>query len=230
MKLPFYCYIIKLALITNRLYDRGDIVTRILSIDFDYFIDASSKERDLYFPQGGEGIPSDRLTNIWIEKYKEYPELAGLGVIEDFYILKDFLINLDIPEENFVIADNHKFIKNMIDDIPVKSQLMIVNIDFHHDYYHYYTGGDKCNCGNWLRRLLEERPDTKVKWIRRRDSQLISLDGELPFEHTDDIRAIYNERFDYLFLCRSPEWSPPHLLDKYIELIKICDMKSKAAS
>lgn len=191
----------------------------ILSIDFDYFIDVSSQERDIYFPKGSDELSDDELQSMWEEIYSRYPELKKAGVIDDFYFLKNFFKELKIQEEKFIKADNHKSIKNIIiDRIPGIFQLKIVNIDFHHDYYHYYKGNDYCNCGNWLRRVVEERPDTKVKWIRRKDSQLYSLDGIFPFEHTDNIKTIRNEKFDYVFLCRSPEWSPLHLKNKYEEL------------
>ncbi len=156
---------------------------------------------------------------MWEKRYLRYPELKAVGVIDEFYFLKKFLKELKIPKENFIKADNHKSIKDIIDRIPSTLQLKIVNIDFHHDYYHYYKGNDYCNCGNWLRRVIEERPDTKVKWIRRKDSQLNSLDGTFPFEHTENIRSIQNESFDYVFLCRSPEWSPLHLKNKFEELV-----------
>lgn len=197
---------------------RGDIVIGILSIDFDYFINASSQERDIYFLNGSDEIPGNKLLSMWKERYLKYPELKRVGVIDDFYLIKDFLMELKIPKENFLIADNHKYIKKIIDRLPRKKQLKIVNIDYHHDYYHYYKGSDNCNCGNWLRRVIEERPDTAVKWIRRKDSQIYSLDGIVPFEHTEDIKDIYNEHFDYVFLCRSPEWSPTHLSYKFDEL------------
>lgn len=193
----------------------------ILSIDFDYFINASSQERDRYFPKGSDETPYYKLESMWEERYLRYPELKKVGVIDEFYFLKKFLLEMTIARENFIRADNHKYIKNIIDSLPRNIRLMIVNIDFHHDYYHYYKAGDNCNCGNWLRRLIEERPDTKVKWIRREDSQILSLDGEFPFEHTKDIRAIQNISFDYVFLCRSPEWSPPHLNNKFEELASI---------
>ncbi|WP_163191852.1 hypothetical protein [Clostridium thermarum] len=190
----------------------------ILSVDFDYFINASSQERDIYFPNVSDETPNNKLQSIWNERYLRYPQLKEVGVIEDYYFLKKFLRKLKISKENCVKMDNHKYIKNIIDRIPREVQLMIVNIDFHHDYYHYYTGGDKYNCGNWLRRVMEERPDTKVKWIRRKDSQLYSLEGIFPFEHTDDIKTICNQNFDCVFLCKSPEWSPAHLNDKFEEL------------
>lgn len=193
-------------------------MTAILSIDFDYFIDASSQERDLYFPAGSDEIAGDMLSYIWNEKYRKYPELKKLGVIKEYYFLKNYLASLNMPRDHFIRADSHKYIIKLIEQIPEKAGLTIVNIDFHHDYYHYYKGKEKLNCGNWLRRLIEERPDTKVKWIRRKDSQIYSLEGEFPFKHNDDIKSISNENYDYVFLCRSPEWSPPHLKNKFEEL------------
>lgn len=197
----------------------------ILSIDFDYFIDVSSQERDLYFPNGSDEIPSNKLLSLWKEKYLLHPELKKIGVIEDFYFIKNFLKDLKISKDNFGKNDNHKYIKNLIDSISKLRKIRIVNIDFHHDYYHYYYGGENCNCGNWLRRVMEERPDTKVKWIRRKDSQIYSLDGIVPFEHTEDIKSICNENFDYVFLCKSPAWSPTHLNHKFEELASSVSMK-----
>lgn len=192
----------------------------ILSIDFDYFIEASSEERDIYFPKGSDELPVDMLNYMWKERYLKHPKLRSLGLIKDYYLLKNYLLSLKIHKDNFYVADSHKSIKKLIDKLPWNLQLKIVNIDFHHDYYHYYRGGDYYNCGNWLRRVIEERPGTKVKWIRRDDSQINSLEGEFPFEHTTEIKTIFNEKFDYIFVCRSPEWSPPHLSSKFEDLVR----------
>lgn len=199
----------------------GDIMVGILSIDFDYFLDVCIKERDIYFPDGSDEIPKDKLALMWEERYKKYPKLKEIGVIKEFYLLKSFLQNLKISKDNIHKSDTHKDIKKLINKIPINKQLYIVNIDFHHDYYHYYRGEDIYNCGNWLRRVIEDRPDTKIKWIRREDSQLYSLEGIFPFEHTTDIKSIFNDKFEYIFICKSPEWSPPHLIDKYEELAHI---------
>ena len=37
----------------------------VLSIDFDYFIDASSQERDLYFPNVNDEIHNYKSQAIW---------------------------------------------------------------------------------------------------------------------------------------------------------------------
>ena len=192
----------------------------ILSIDFDYFIATSAAERDRYFPKGGDEISPDKLNPMWEERYWRYPQLREIGVIPEYYTLKNFLILLKVKQENVFRSDTHKEIKNVIDAIPWDTQLRIVNIDFHHDYYHYFSAGEHCNCGNWLRRVVEERPGTEVKWIRREDSQIYSLEGKFPFEHTTDLTSVLDETYEYVFLCRSPEWSPPHLTSRYEALIR----------
>ncbi|NLY70257.1 MAG: hypothetical protein GX076_01000 [Clostridiales bacterium] len=190
----------------------------ILSIDFDYFIEASFKEREIYFPKGSDEIPKDKLKAMWKERYFRYPKLKEVGVIDEYYFLKKYLKLMSINKNHFCKSYSHKSIKKVIDKIPKGLQIKIVNIDFHHDYYHYYNGDDSINCSNWLRRVIEERPDTEVKWIRREDSQIYSLEGRFPFEHTTDIKEVINEKFNFVFICRSPEWSPPHLSDKFEEL------------
>lgn len=195
------------------------MVVGILSIDFDYFINCSSEERAIYFPQGSDEIPEEKLESMWEERYRNYPFIKRLGVIDEYYILKKYLMLLKISKSNIYISESHKYIKRIIDKLSWNMQLKIVNIDFHHDYYHFYRGEDSLNCGNWLRRVVEERPDTKVKWIRREDSQTITLEGEFPFNHTSNIREIFDEQFDYVFICKSPEWSPPHLTGKFNELV-----------
>jgi hypothetical protein len=195
-------------------------VISVLSIDFDYFIDASAAERDQYFLTGGEDIPREQLDSMWTERYAAYPQIARIGVIAEFDPFKWFLESLNLDAASVFVSETHRAIKQLIDSLPQGEQLMIVNVDFHHDYYHYFSGSDYCNCGNWLRRVMEERPHTAVKWIRRADSQICSLEGEVPFEHTTDLRCVFTERFDCLFMCRSPEWSPPHLSCMYEELVQ----------
>jgi hypothetical protein len=194
-------------------------MANILSIDFDYFIDISAEDRERLFPDGSDEIPHDELKLMWDESYEKYPEIKEIGVIQEYYYLRELLKSLNIKQEHILIADTHKDIKKIIDLVPEGEQINIVNIDFHHDYYHYFTGGDTYNCGNWLRRLVEDRPNTKVKWIRRDDSQISSLEGEFPFEHITNIKSLESDKFDYIFICKSPEWTPPHMDQKFIELV-----------
>ena len=51
------------------------------------------------------------------ESYLKHPELKKVGVIKDFYYLKESLMGLRIAN-NILKADNHKYIKMLIDRIP----------------------------------------------------------------------------------------------------------------
>jgi hypothetical protein len=194
----------------------GDDMVGVLSIDFDYFIDVTAKERAIYFPKGNDEVPKEMLEEMWKERYLKYPALKEAGLIEEYYKMKGFLRLLHVDKEKFICSDTHKDIARIINRIPCSLKVKLVNVDFHHDYYNFYTGGNRLNCGNWLRRVIEMRRNTEVIWIRRADSQTCSLEGEFPFKHTTDLELIFRERYDYVFLCRSPEWSPPHL-SKYFE-------------
>lgn len=195
-------------------------MTSILSIDFDYFIDVSAEDRERLFPDGSDEVPQEQLISMWNESYKKYPEIKGIDVIEEYFYVKKLLEKCKIKKDSIFIADTHKDIKNVIDLVPKDEELKVVNIDFHHDCYHYFIGGDKYNCGNWLRRLVEDRPETKVKWIRREDSQISSLEGDFPFENTTNIRTLELDEYDYIFICKSPEWTPPHLDDRFDGIFK----------
>ena len=117
--------------------------------------------------------------------------------------MKNFLALSRVGRGRLFTSDTHKSIKRLIDAVPKRQPVSIVNIDFHHDYYHFFRGGNYLNCGNWLRRVLEERPETRVKWIRREDSQIHSLEGEVPFEHTTELQSIFHRYYDLVFICRS---------------------------
>ena len=182
----------------------------ILSVDFDYFIMLLLEERARFFLKGGS--TPDQLSALWAEQYARYPELRGIGVADEYYYLKPSWKGWLGPR---AASQTHRAIKDSIDRIPRELPLRIVNIDFHHDYYHYFSGSDYCNCGNWLRRVMEERPPHSSKWIRGQILKSAAWRAKSP-EHTTDLRCVFTERLT-ASSCRSPEWSPPHLSCMYEE-------------
>lgn len=192
---------------------------KILSIDFDYFIDVTTEERDRLFPQGAAEIPKKELKKIWDKLIEGNPEIEEIGVIEEIQTLNRYLTE-NIKQATIRVAKSHKDISKIIENIPRKVNIDIVNIDYHHDYFHYFTDGDEYNCGNWLRRLKEDRPNTKIRWVRREDSEMNSLEGRFPYESMTDINKILHEEYDVIFLCFSPEWTPPHLEKEFRKIIE----------
>lgn len=184
---------------------------RILSIDFDYFIDTTIEVRDNCFPDGYDNFSPAMTQFIWNSRYDFYEDiLKNIGLIADYGTMCEFLANL--KGGKVLIADSHREIQNFFSEIKADEELEIINIDFHHDMY--VTGGDTLDCGNWLRFLVDLKPDANVTWVRREDSDVESLDGDFPYHHTTDISEVHGE-FDLIFICFSSPWTPPHLLDDF---------------
>ena len=132
-----------------------------------------------------------------------------------------FLKNLKCGK--VLISDSHRKIKKLFGEIKPNEDLDLVHIDFHHDMY--ITGGDKLDCGNWLRFLIDIKPNANITWIRREDSDTDSLFGEFPYHHTTDISKVQGE-FDFIFICFSSPWTPPHLYNDFLEIpfLPQCDI------
>lgn len=193
---------------------------RILSIDFDYFIGTDIDTRNDLFPDGSDNLDVQFLTKLWEEFYNEFPHIKDIDVIDSYYDLakhiqsENYILNKDM-----FVANSHGDIYKILKDIPVEEPIDIVNVDFHHDYYHFFSRDNDLNCGNWVRRLYENRSDANITWCKRRDSDIRTLDGEFP--HTiinEDIASLLNNKYDIIFLCLSPEWTPPHLYKFFYKL------------
>lgn len=179
---------------------------RILSIDFDYFIDTDINTRNFKFPDGIDDKPLDELAKDWKSMYDHYPEIKDIGVTSQYQVIFNHLYYKRF--DKVVVAESHKEIAQILAEIKEEDELQVVNFDFHHD--NYISGGNTLDCANWVRHLKEMKPDADIVWVRRKDSEIASLTGEFPYEHTTSIAPI-GHNFDYVFLCFSPEWTPPHL-------------------
>lgn len=101
------------------------------------------------------------------------------------------------------------------------------NIDMHHDFF---NENDFVDCGNWISYIFEGygRKNIDFKWIANPIS--LNVYGfDLPERESlsscvkESLEAIKDEQYDYIFLCRSDAWLPPHLDDEFnnvLELIK----------
>lgn len=186
---------------------------RILSIDFDYFIDTTMEIREMNFPDGNDNFSPKITEIIWNRCYDFYEGLNKIGVIKDYDKMCEFLKNLKSGKVLF--ADSHREIEKFFSEVKQNEDLELIHIDFHHDMY--ITGGETLDCGNWLRFLAELKPNLNVTWIRRSDSDTTSLCGDFPYKHTTDISTVQGE-FDLIFVCFSSPWTPPHLHDHFLKM------------
>lgn len=183
---------------------------KILSIDWDYFINCSEDFRAVYFPDGGnEDIGLAMSTFVWTRRYAANRDIEQVKVLESDIDLIKKIVDKNKDRFYFICADSHKHLGEFLTDESMQEKLKgqeleIVNIDHHHDAYNI---GEKLNCGNWVNKVLEMYPETKVKWIKNCDSQETENDKIERISFKD----IENESFEIIYLCRSGIWSPPHL-------------------
>lgn len=201
---------------------------RILSLDWDYFVNATAKQRALLFPDGGnENISYTLQDFIWNSRYSSSPEIKDISLLtEDYHkvecILANFVrkylySNVANPHREILVTVSHKWIYDFIlQRTNEREQFEVYNVDFHHDMYNLKTEDQEVNCGNWVNCLREKRPNMKYFWIPREDSETEVLGGKKVPCKTKKLKNIEDFAFDYVFICRSDCWSPPHL-DSHFE-------------
>lgn len=188
----------------------------VLSIDWDYFVDASMEDRVRLFPDGGnENIPTVLGNFIWTSRYV-VPKLKNdVGVDKPAIrkIKKIMKMNCNHVSK-VMVMDSHKYAYDFIVDYCNNykyDSLNLVNIDFHHDIY---DNGLEVDCGNWLRKLINNfsNTDSEFTWVMREDSDLGNyFTDECKLEKTTSLDIADNYVWDIVFICKSSMWSPPHL-------------------
>ena len=202
---------------------------RILSIDWDYFINATAEQRLLLFPDGGnENISYDLQDFIWSSRYTD-PKLNKIGILKNDYkevnkVLDKFIrrylySKAANPHREVLVTVSHKWIYDFIVQRTNEDEKFeVYNLDFHHDMYDLRTSEEEVNCGNWVNCLQKVRPNMKYHWIPREDSEIHILGGDTVPCEMRTLKDIEDLRFDYVFICRSDCWSPPHL-DTFFEVM-----------
>lgn len=195
----------------------------VLSIDWDYFIDASMSKRMELFPDGGNENLSPMLSDIiWSTKYGSNPELSAIDI--DGKELPIMVSALERASGTIgVIVDSHRHLYDMIKRFNLnRLPLNVVNIDFHHDCYGY-ADKETVDCGNWALKAFEPGADcltddpanSTFTWVSRADSDTDDYDdSNYPWANRVvglDKAPSLGEHWDIIFLCRSGVWSPPHL-------------------
>lgn len=207
---------------------------RVLSVDWDYYIKATEEERDkLFISSEFELSEAKAKDNAWAVCYTSNPELIDIDIdMAKFTSLQSYMhrfLEFRHYEKNRLVTpylcahENHgelyTIIQNYLREHPEKTELEVVNIDYHHDCFLY--GGENLNCSNWVR-LLYENPDIpfRYSWIRGKDSQPEN-NYKMRTYLTLSRFMKFNPKFrpEIIFFCRSDTWTPPHLDKKLYKFL-----------
>lgn len=196
-------------------------VIKLLSVDFDFFPDADNLKRSLYFPESGETLPEEIQRLIWLQKYSTSNEIQEVGIKQkEFDFMKRLLA--ENKDAELTVADSHLAIMTLVSDfMKQKKPLEIYNVDYHHDLYF----NTDITCGNWLQKFFEMLDVKKCLWIKDPESiPLFMYDKKYDYifkkvDITEDIQALKGIGFDYIFVCKSGMWTPPHLDRYFVEML-----------
>lgn len=192
---------------------------KVLSIDFDFFQDAT-KDALHHYPNGVD-VSSELSTLVWGKYYipptKDIIESVTINRLL-YCQMMAILSNLrpDIPVK---IANSHKHIYDFIHEHREDKSVAVFNVDLHHDLF---NDNSEIDCGNWLKHLKEDLPDTNIHWIARPVSlECYGIDDkDIPVE--TNFEKIKDIDFDAVFLCRSDPWLPPHLDGYFDRMVELC--------
>lgn len=216
----------------------------ILSIDFDYFQNATENQLAEY-PDDTISISESAEMVAWALRYTNLYDALGLKKIKiNARLLKkmeDLLLKMhrDTP---VMICNQHveivPFIRKYLIDhysggyIDFKQQdLCIYNIDLHHDMFgpdDEELTKDTLHNGNWIKFMLAAKNPTTsmIKWFCRKVSvdayKLTDFVKKSPTHLiVEELKDLENTEFGGIFLCKSSTWVPPHLDKHFDELVHV---------
>lgn len=199
---------------------------KVLSIDWDYLIDATTKERMTMFPDGGsEALPVMLQDIVWSSRYGENEKLEKIKVdTKALELLKEFILKTCSKSTFCTVYDSHKYcFDEILSRLHYNQPIEVVNVDYHHDLYEN-DFLNEIDCGNWVNGLFYTnlyrnlRAEDKYHWIHRDDSDMLSEPKRCVETSTiEGLSTLEGIQFDLLFICRSSVWSPPHLDKEFIE-------------
>lgn len=197
---------------------------RVLSIDFDFFQETDAYTMVSNYPDGVDA--STKLSSlIWTGHYVVKPGQKG-SILDNVKINEHLykqmirvLRNQDDSTTPVLACNSHvhlydEIIKRFPEHQEEGGELFIDHIDFHHDFE---NGNTEVDCGNWLGKILEEFPDAHVRWFARElGVDIFKIDPEKLKPYAFNLDDILEQQYDFIFLCRSDNWLPPHL-DLYFD-------------
>ena len=113
----------------------------------------------------------------------------------------------DVPLQNITFSQAHSNIFYTLDPILKNNHSIdIVNIDHHHDIFYPESPKNSFNSSNWLGFYLEKKNFiNNVYWLANFDSNRTNYDDWVTI--TYDINELKFNKFDYIFVCNSPNFS-----------------------
>lgn len=186
---------------------------KILSIDFDYFQKVSANTISNY-PDGIDLSP-EISSMCWSGHYSD-KRISKVSINKDEIENLKSLLSRQENLSKVMIACSHKSIYDFTKDEVKGTPTLLWNIDMHHDMF---NDNKEVDCGNWVSHLGKLTDKFTLKWCCNPISEeCYGMEKDRFYMLSHSVSEIKDTDFDYVFLCRSDSWLPPHL-DKEFALL-----------
>lgn len=200
---------------------------RVLSIDFDYFQNATVQQ--LYCYPDGLDLPTSLSTYVWVSHYSQARTRETLEQVtadeKGLALLRKVLLKNSKTEKPVMIVQSHKLIYDFVMDnyeLGDYDGLSLINVDMHPDYKN--NNDREVDCGNWVSFLEKEfEGNFDFTWVANKVSEeMFPAPEELKGRTTQSLDILKDKEFDAIFICRSDNWLPPHLDSHFDKLFNFC--------
>ena len=193
-------------------------MANILSIDFDFFPIAEEYTILEHYPDPID-LPTNCSTQVWAIHYAHWEGNEKLLEIAVYWEKIDEIKDIIYDSQKAIgyITNSHKHLYDAIKDrYDTEEKIHIYNLDMHHDLF---NDNEKVDCGNWAKYVLEEYPKATLTWIANPLSKKMYGLEEPEFNIIEeDLNCLHGLEWDLIYLCRSDNWTPPHLDDAFLKL------------
>lgn len=132
---------------------------KILSIDFDYFQQVSPELVKSY-PEGYD-YSAEECKFRWIDTYCS-ADIKSVTVNRDEIDAAKALLKRQNGIQKAMIAKSHKSIYDFVKEPCMERNVLLYNIDMHHDMF---NKNPELDCGNWIGHLSQISKQLIIKWV-----------------------------------------------------------------
>lgn len=195
---------------------------KILSIDYDYFVDANKDQVLMHFPDPIDLTPN-LSAQVWDMHYMHHGDIIrSINLRSVEYTRMITKLSYSITADLCMFSYTHKDIIRCIEDIRKSgnyNKLIVNHIDTHPD-----TGNityNEVHCGNWVTHLKQMYEEVDIRWIANEALyEIQDVNEKLLPKIKFGIDKLSNiKHYDLIFLCRSDQWVPPHLDQQFTDMV-----------
>lgn len=132
-----------------------------------------------------------------------------------------------LKAEQIYFIESHETVAKIIQEESLEN-IELINIDHHHDlgYSADFNNDKKMHCGNWVKKLFDEKRIKEYIWIKN-DYSLPPKNCNIEYieyDINDIVLTDICDDCDKIFICLSSAWIPPYYVSLFTTWIGLYEL------